>query len=431
MLPELELRDVSREDVDRIAAWLDDSEVSSQWFGHYACGDPVHRGYEPGHMLEASDGEWQQVFRRDRDRVIASIYAEPHGHVGECQIVMHGRGEAELFLLIGRKELWHQGYGTAAVIELLERAFGHLQLNRTWVSVPEDNLAALGLFKKLGFVHEDTRTICRGRDGGVLRAYILALGARGFRDWSQRRRPRSVPVVTITGLPGARAAQMGRAVAKATGTRFMDGEIDDRVAQRLGCSVGEIVALEESCESAWRGFLREATHSWEWYSAFVGTYGGYGWVGPWTYHEADLPSAGYLTKEAYLKALRAVIRNLSVEGSAVLYGHGAHLWVPSNVGAVRIFVAASRDLRWSDLVDDSGEAPSGADRMENADLRAVAVHKKLYGSDLQDADGYDLTLNMDRLSTSSALRAVTAMLEAAVDASSAAPIQDAACAKQS
>ena len=114
MLPELELRDVSREDVDRIAAWLDDSEVSSQWFGHYACGDPVHRGYEPGHMLEASDGEWQQVFRRDRDRVIASIYAEPHGHVGECQIVMHGRGEAELFLLIGRKELWHQGYGTAA-----------------------------------------------------------------------------------------------------------------------------------------------------------------------------------------------------------------------------------------------------------------------------------------------------------------------------
>ena len=44
MLPIVQLRQVTRNDVRRIANWLGDEEVASRWFGHYACGDPVHRG---------------------------------------------------------------------------------------------------------------------------------------------------------------------------------------------------------------------------------------------------------------------------------------------------------------------------------------------------------------------------------------------------
>ena len=47
MLPIVQLRQVTRDDIRRIADWLGDEEVASSWFGHYACGDPVHRGYEP------------------------------------------------------------------------------------------------------------------------------------------------------------------------------------------------------------------------------------------------------------------------------------------------------------------------------------------------------------------------------------------------
>ena len=42
MLPEVTLRGVSRDDVDRIAWWLEDRELSTRWLGHYGCGDPVH-----------------------------------------------------------------------------------------------------------------------------------------------------------------------------------------------------------------------------------------------------------------------------------------------------------------------------------------------------------------------------------------------------
>ena len=52
MLPTVSLESVNREDMDRIAWWLDDKELTSRWFGHYACDDPAHRGYDPQHMIE-------------------------------------------------------------------------------------------------------------------------------------------------------------------------------------------------------------------------------------------------------------------------------------------------------------------------------------------------------------------------------------------
>ena len=85
VLPEVVLKDVTRADVARIAIWLDDEDVSSRWFGHYACGDPVHRGYEPVHMGTASDSEWDRVFDRDPRRFIFSIYCKDHGHIGEAK----------------------------------------------------------------------------------------------------------------------------------------------------------------------------------------------------------------------------------------------------------------------------------------------------------------------------------------------------------
>ena len=116
MLPEVNLNPVSREDVDRIAGWLSNTEVSSRWFGHYACGDPVHRGYEPSIMLESSDSMWEQVFLLDQNRLIFSIYSEETGHIGECQLLCDGKGGGELSLLIGRRDVWHKGYGTSAML---------------------------------------------------------------------------------------------------------------------------------------------------------------------------------------------------------------------------------------------------------------------------------------------------------------------------
>ncbi len=48
----VELRPVTREDVQRLANWLDDPEVSNAWFGRYTYGDAAHLGYEPKDELD-------------------------------------------------------------------------------------------------------------------------------------------------------------------------------------------------------------------------------------------------------------------------------------------------------------------------------------------------------------------------------------------
>ena len=112
--------------------------------------------------------EWARVFG-DPSRRILSVHDDGRQHIGECTFSLDGDGGAEISVLIGRKEIWHRGYGTATVIELLDNVLNRADLQWVWVSVPEDNPAAQGLFRKLGFVPGGTAELCKGRDGSVHR----------------------------------------------------------------------------------------------------------------------------------------------------------------------------------------------------------------------------------------------------------------------
>ena len=154
MFPEVQLAAITREDVSRVDEWLNDTEVNSSWYGVDQHGIPLHIGYAPQEMRQASEDEWQQVFQDD-DRKILSVYTKEGDHIGEGQLVIEWtRLEAQLFLLVGRKDLWHHHYGTAALIRLLDQAFDTFQLHRVWVDVPEYNEHALQMFRQLGFVLE-------------------------------------------------------------------------------------------------------------------------------------------------------------------------------------------------------------------------------------------------------------------------------------
>ncbi len=154
MFPEVQLTSITREDVARVEEWLNDAEVNSSWYGVDQNGIPLHIGYSPHEMRQASDDEWKQVFQND-DRKILSVYTRPGEHIGEGQLVIEWPLlEAQLFLLVGRKDLWHHHYGTSALIQLLDQAFDTCQLHRVWVDVPEYNEHALEMFRHLGFVLE-------------------------------------------------------------------------------------------------------------------------------------------------------------------------------------------------------------------------------------------------------------------------------------
>ena len=154
MFPAVTLVTPTRDDIQRMADWLSDTEVNTVWYGVGEDGKPLHTSYLPEAVLAGGESEWDHVFN-DENRTIYSVYSEAGEHIGEGQLAVEWPLlEARADLLIGRKDLWHHHYGTSALIGLLDHAFGPLGLHRVWVEVPEYNKPGLQMCQHVGFVME-------------------------------------------------------------------------------------------------------------------------------------------------------------------------------------------------------------------------------------------------------------------------------------
>lgn len=174
------LTPVTREDVSRIRRWLEDEEVSESWFGRYSYGDPAHLGYHPSEMEDASEEEWKRVFDNSEHRIL-SINSEEGEHIGEIHIAIEeSLGDGQLSILIGRTDMWHKGYGTAATRASLDVAFNDYGLYRIWVDVPEYNAAAMALFTHIGFVHEGTLRQSRPHEGARHNSAVMGMLANEY-----------------------------------------------------------------------------------------------------------------------------------------------------------------------------------------------------------------------------------------------------------
>ena len=419
MLPIVSLRSVSRDDVDRVAWWLEDAEVSTRWFGQYAWGEPIHRSYEPAHMLESSDNEWRHIFG-DPKRLIFSIYNDRDEHVGECQIILDGEEGAELALLIGRKDLWHQGYGAATVLVLMDRVFATLKLSRAWVNVPQDNVPALGLFEKLGFLRSDKRQLPARADGTVLNAYILTIDARSYMKRQPiEERPRPSEVVTITGLPGSRSEEVAYEVASILGSRLVDNEIRDELLRRLKCSAAELEGFEASFRSFWTRLLNSVVVPMEWSAAYDAAYV----FRPDPSLESDV-LGDQLTREQYTGALTGVVKRICREGGVTIHGHGSHLVAAKHGGSLNVFVAASFEKRAGNVAaQESVPEDEAAERLKHADSEVHSVSRHLWGGDIGDTGAFDITVNLDTMTVRDAARLIVGAL--GHDADSPARLKDA------
>lgn len=168
-------RHVTRSDVERVAIWLLDEDVSQSWFGRYSYGDPAHLGYHPEQASKASEEDFQSIFD-DPEHVIFSVVTESNEHIGEAHIAIEESiGGGQISILIGAKEKWHEGYGTAAVKELMREAFEVHHLYHIWADVPIYNEAAHTMFLHLGFTHEGTLRQSRPHHGARFDSVILGM----------------------------------------------------------------------------------------------------------------------------------------------------------------------------------------------------------------------------------------------------------------
>lgn len=169
------LRYVTRDDVARLKSWLEDDEVAESWFGRYSYGNPAHLGYNPTETADAREEEWSAIFE-DPTHHILSIYTEDGEHIGEFHVAIEEMsGDGQISILIGRKDMWHKGYGTATMRAGLDLCFRKWGLYRVWVDVPEYNTAARRMFERLRFTHEGTLRKSRPHEGARFDSVVMGM----------------------------------------------------------------------------------------------------------------------------------------------------------------------------------------------------------------------------------------------------------------
>ena len=357
-------------------------------------------------MLESGDSEWHQVFDNP-NRMIFSLYNDEGDHIGESQIILDNDSGAELAILIGRKDLWHHGYGTAASLVLMDQIFTTLDLDRTWVNIPEDNQPALGLFEKLGFMRSSKRELCTRADGSILNAYILTTDKTIYENRQHHGGSKfePYPIVTITGLTGSSSKEIATQTSRLLGIRLADSEIKQGLSQRLQCTESEIERFEDSFGSRLERLLSNFISPVEITRHSIDTN-----VPQWLdLNSSAQPFKPELSKHLYIEALTGFMNNQFRNGNVVIHGHGSHNFTMAGTIQINVFISRSLENRAAQVAVDSNLSQAEASELiNNLDKRTSAIYKHLWGGLSEEKNTFDLTINLDRNTINEAAQIIAA-----------------------
>ncbi|MEN6521034.1 MAG: GNAT family protein [Armatimonadota bacterium] len=138
------LRQIKKEDLIYIHKWVNDPEISGL-IG------------QVGKMSPEQVDEWFEKVEADNNRVwFAVVLKESDRIIGEAGLLrmFDEWRTTDLSMIIGEKAVWDQGYGTEAIILLLQYAFRNLNFHRVAIGVVGFNERALHFYKKVGFREE-------------------------------------------------------------------------------------------------------------------------------------------------------------------------------------------------------------------------------------------------------------------------------------
>jgi len=144
------LRPLAKEDLVYLRKWSDDAEI---------------RGLigEVGSMSKAESEKFLEKVRGDTERAWFMVVVKENNRViGEAGLLRMDRAwrTTDISVIIWEREEWGKGYGTEAVLLLLDHAFRHLDFHRAAVGVVGFNERALRFWEKVGFRKEGVQ-----RDG--------------------------------------------------------------------------------------------------------------------------------------------------------------------------------------------------------------------------------------------------------------------------
>jgi RimJ/RimL family protein N-acetyltransferase len=169
---DITLRKFDRDDIARLIGWVDSGgpEFFVRWAGT-AFEYPLTAAQLEAHLAEAEGAEATR-------RVFAAVddaSGEVVGHAELSRIDRKNRSASISRLLVGEPSARSHGIGAQIVSRLLDVAFGEMGLHRVDLYVLEFHVAALSMYKGLGFKTEGHLVEARRAGGKYWNAYYMAM----------------------------------------------------------------------------------------------------------------------------------------------------------------------------------------------------------------------------------------------------------------
>ncbi len=215
-----------------------------------------------------------------------------------------------------------------------------------------------------------------------------------------------MPVVTVTGLIGSGAIEVGAEVARKLDIDYIDRMILAEAAKKIGATVA---AVAERTERPPRlgdriaGFVKTVLER----SALAGggadPYFGGGLDALLVREYRDFPSEAPVTDETLsdenlIKVTSEIINEIAASGNVVIAGRGANVILRDLPGALHVGLVSRHAERLMRIMEREGLNAIEAERhvIEN-DRARLAYYRRFFNVDPEDPQYYHLVLNTDLL----------------------------------
>jgi len=165
------LRPIEETDLSLLWKWENDSELT------YYLNADRHRTMSMDEVMR----RYRQI-RSDPTMelfIIETHRAERIGMLGYDNLSVERRS-CRVYIGIGEKQYWSQGYGSDAMRALLQHQFAELQLDRVYLSVYDFNDRAIASYRKCGYRVDGVRRNVALVDGQWCDSIEMSISASDF-----------------------------------------------------------------------------------------------------------------------------------------------------------------------------------------------------------------------------------------------------------
>ena len=186
-----------------------------------------------------------------------------------------------------------------------------------------------------------------------------------------------MPVITVSRLTGSGGATIGQLLAERVQAGYLNTQIIQAVASRLGISEAAAAEYDERAE------------------AFIERLARVLWAADPGLASVGGPAIPFQsTTETFVEVTRQLVREAAATGNVVIFGHGAQFILADEPRAMHVRFIAPFPARVERLMRRTGLGRTEAERRVRAeDGRRASYIRQYYGADWHSPDPFHLILN--------------------------------------